>query len=416
MNVKFNLKSPSEQESLIFAVCRFNGQKFKYSTRIKIPTKFWKGDRIQNSPQFVNKNNTLKAIRGQLNDAFSWFQSQKMIPSNEQLKEEMDRRLNRSKKDSPNSFYGFFERYIEDRINDPIKPIAASTAATFRRVKKVLREYRPQADFQHIDEKFYKGLIRLLVNKGHKKNSQATYIKKLKQVLSEAEKDGLYHYASCKNWIIPKADTFGIYYSEQELMRLLKHDFGSKKYLERVRDHFVLGSYIGARYSDYISLDKSQIKTLIDDEGQRFDSVTYAQKKSGKSTVVSIPLHPIASQILEKYHGKFPPKISNVKYNLYLKEMARIAGFIEKITIPSQDGSNPQTKEKWELTTTHTARRNFISNAKNRGMADSDIMLFSGHKSQQSFALYNKTTAEENAVRLRKSSFFRKNVNNLKVI
>lgn len=50
--------------------------------------------------------------------------------------------------------------------------------------------------------------------------------------------------------------------------------------------------------------------------------IEFTQKKTGKLT--TIPVHPKVIDILEKRNGKFPYKISDQKYNDYIKEVCRL--------------------------------------------------------------------------------------------
>lgn len=88
--------------------------------------------------------------------------------------------------------------------------------------------------------------------------------------------------------------------------------------LERVRDLFVFQTYTCLRYSDLARFNSSNIVIINGTEVYKFK-----QKKTKKST--TIPLLQPALDILAKYRGVLPI-ISNVKYNLYLKNVAQAAG------------------------------------------------------------------------------------------
>ena len=95
------------------------------------------------------------------------------------------------------------------------------------------------------------------------------------------------------------------------------------------------------------------------------------------------------------------PAISNVKMNLYLKEIGRL--------MPSQNVSIQtsltrggkvitQTKKKFEVITTHTARRSFATNLYLAGVNSLTIMKLTGHKSEKVFLnCYLKASPIENA-------------------
>ena len=87
--------------------------------------------------------------------------------------------------------------------------------------------------------------------------------------------------------------------------------------LDKIRDLFIFECFTGLAFSDLMSLEE---KDFITDENGNL----WIVKKRHKTNVVStIPILPIAKEILDKYNGQLP-KISNVKYNAYLKELQDI--------------------------------------------------------------------------------------------
>jgi len=88
--------------------------------------------------------------------------------------------------------------------------------------------------------------------------------------------------------------------------------------LERVRDLFVFQTYTCLRYSDLAAFDSRRVQEINGVPVYLGDSI-----KTSKRFV--IPLLTPAIDILHKYEGRLPI-ISNVKYNLYLKNVAQAAG------------------------------------------------------------------------------------------
>lgn len=89
--------------------------------------------------------------------------------------------------------------------------------------------------------------------------------------------------------------------------------------LAKIRDLFVFECYTGLAFTDLKTLEEKNFVT--DENGKK-----WIVKKRHKTNIVStIPLMPVALEILEKYNYRFP-MISNVKYNAYLKEIGDICG------------------------------------------------------------------------------------------
>ena len=57
--------------------------------------------------------------------------------------------------------------------------------------------------------------------------------------------------------------------------------------------------------------------------------ISFKQKKGQKEIV--IPLLPEVQEVLNKRGGEFPRKISDQKFNEYVKELCKIIGFTEEV-------------------------------------------------------------------------------------
>ena len=123
---------------------------------------------------------------------------------------------------------------------------------------------------------------------------------------------------------------------------------------------------------------------------------------------VFVPLNPQIRAILTKYNGIPPRVLTNQRMNDYLKEIAQLADLNEKVTMSQTKGGLKVTKtlHKWELVTTHTARRSFATNAYLQGDPSLDIMRLTGHRTETSFMKYIKISNEEVAYRMAEHPFF----------
>jgi integrase len=84
--------------------------------------------------------------------------------------------------------------------------------------------------------------------------------------------------------------------------------------------------------------------------------------------------------------------ISNVKFNLYIKEVAQLCGFDEIITTKRKSGINEQLKtfKRWEKISRNDCRRTFITLSLKKGMRPETVMTFTGHTSIKTMMKYNK--------------------------
>jgi len=94
--------------------------------------------------------------------------------------------------------------------------------------------------------------------------------------------------------------------------------------------------------------------------------------------------------------------------NRYLKELGEVAGIDEPVIITRTQGGEKvsETKRKFELISTHTARRSFATNAYKAGVPSLAIMTITGHKTEEAFMRYIQVSKEENAVLMAKHPFF----------
>ena len=134
---------------------------------------------------------------------------------------------------------------------------------------------------------------------------------------------------------------------------------------------------------------------------------------------MTVALHPKVIEILDKRNGNFPKVISDPKYNLYIKQVCRIAKITEKIKgskltdLNNEDKTEKKTKnkdevkqyrkevgmyKKCELITSHVGRRSFCTNFYGT-IPTTYLMNVSGHSTEQMFLTYlgksNKDLAME---------------------
>ncbi|MDO9187116.1 MAG: tyrosine-type recombinase/integrase [Bacteroidia bacterium] len=108
--------------------------------------------------------------------------------------------------------------------------------------------------------------------------------------------------------------------SKEELNSIMNHKFAIVR-LQQVADLFLLQCFTGMAYVDIMNFDK---KTHLQN-----DFICINRQKSETESL--IPVLPQTRSLLEKY-GYQIPKISNQKYNSYIKEVAEIVGIEKPLT------------------------------------------------------------------------------------
>jgi predicted metal-dependent RNase len=155
------------------------------------------------------------------------------------------------------------------------------------------------------------------------------------------------------------------------------------------------------RYGDYSGLENLK-------HTDKF--ITKRTKKTGAKVV--IPMHWVIREILERRGNMLPKAVSNQKLNDALKELGQLADITDEIELTvTRAGKQVTTRRpKYELMTTHTARRSGCTNMYLAGIDIYTIMGFSGHTTEKSFRKYIKIKQEENAQRFLEHPFFKKDL------
>lgn len=250
-----------------------------------------------------------------------------------------------------------------------------------------------------ITEEFLEDFICYLQDKNMRNNTVKGLIEKIKAITKKA---GNYGYAVNRTFdevSIPEEETCSIALSMNEITRIYYYK-GLTRKQEKIKDLFIIGCLTGMRYSDYSTLTSENVQN---------DIIVKKTKKTG--VTVHVPIHSYIREIIEKYNGTLPNDISIQHFNRSIKGICKQIGFNDKITFTRTVGHNiiSQTYEKWQLISSHTARRSAATNMYNSGrMKTLQIMLITGHTTEKNFFRYIKINREENAKTLSTDLFFRK--------
>lgn len=99
---------------------------------------------------------------------------------------------------------------------------------------------------------------------------------------------------------------------------------------------------------------------------------------------------------------------SEYNFNKVLKRIAQSVGFTEEVLIERTRGGqiHRDMKKKYELVSSHTARRTAATNMYLAGIPTFRIMLITGHKAESAFYRYIRIGKDENAKELQNHHFF----------
>ena len=148
-------------------------------------------------------------------------------------------------------------------------------------------------------------------------NTAVQKMKQVKSVMRFAVEEGYIKVSPFKIVLKKeKKEVVPLTIEEVNIIRKKKIDIAR---LAKIRDLFVFECYTGLAFSDLASLNQKDFH--IDESGNKW----IIKKRHKTNVVATIPLLPIALEILERYNYKLPC-LTNVKYNAYLKEIGDICG------------------------------------------------------------------------------------------
>lgn len=420
VKTNFNLrKQTSKKPEVIYLVLRWNANYYRYTTKFKVLPKNWDTDR-QRVRAVISEplKDTINKHLGELETAAKKLYADAIagnhFPTKEYFKNGLDTWTGRKIDEKPN-FWRFVNNYIESSSSriDPItgRTISKRTIQEYNTTKGLLLEFeqenREVIEFDTlslstlIDFRDYLTTVKrykrkdkktgLVKEEPFKLNNIAKHIDNLRQFLRAAASEKIQFdtdVIDSKKFKPAREVAHNVYLNETELASIAALDLSAKPRLDKVRDIFLIGCYTGQRVSDYNNIKPHHIKG---------NKIELFQAKTGGHVV--IPIHPIVKRILAKYGGTTPPKISDQKLNEYIKEVCQLAGINELIEKQITKGgirTVEQPMEKWEMVSSHTARRTFAS-VFVKYVPTQTIMKITGHTKESTFMKYVKVSANEHA-------------------
>ena len=244
------------------------------------------------------------------------------------------------------------------------------------------------ADFKLQFEAFCK-------KEGYAVNTISRAIKFIKTICYHAQSNGIATHFQLNNIKVKTEKVEKIFLTPQEIDLIQDADI-NLEHLINARDWLVISCETGQRVSDFMRFTKEQIRY----EGN-VPLCEFTQVKTNK--IMAVPLSLKVRDILAKRGGNFPRRISDQRYNEYIKEVCRLAEINTKIK-----GSKllKETKRKvggyfpkYELVTSHIGRRSFATN--NYGKIPTSLLInVTGHTTEAMFLEYIGKTETEKAKQL----------------
>lgn len=367
---------------------------------IEDPEKEWNGKiHRPRGEKYKEINEELDKIKPYINDIVGEIDP--FTLTNESFSELINKKRFNQESKKQTSFF----QYAETFISEAKKEKGHEYANSFRTILNKLMEYDPQLTFERIDKPFYRNFKIWLEKQGYSKNYVGSMIRDLKRILNRATDDDINTNTVFENFSVDAEDVFNIYLSEKEIEKIYNlqitdsdivmlqqegeeeevflsksNIYRQKTALDRARKLFVIGCWTGLRVENYLSIDPD---IQVDLKNKVLHAI--ANKNGPK---LEIPLHKLVRKIIME--DGFPKPISQQKLNKQIKVLGKLAGITEPIMYSKTIGGKRKTfsKPKYEMITTHTARRSFASNLTLAGVPKQYTMAVTGHRTERSFNKY----------------------------
>lgn len=423
-NIKFTLKKQQKASSRVILRVTYNGLRLDFQTGIVIKEEYWDAANqcviVSNSASRLvsEMNDFLNSLRVRMTGVFHRFELLDRMPNKDELRasfnsyddgstlqvvvnnstpcsakkvvktESKSGKDDSMKKNAKKK--GFFD-YLDEftKVNGKLNDWTKSTYEKFAAMRNHLLGFKKNLTFDAFDENGIADYVEYLSKVKSMKNSTINkQLGFLRWFLRWSYEKG-YNKNNTFEYFKPKlkyAQKKVIFLREDEIKKIENFNIPDNHLaLGPVRDVFLFCCYTGLRYSDVLRL------TWEDVHDGKMEVVT---KKTTDRLIIE--LNHKANNLISKYNGVrlrgnvVFPVIVNQKMNEALHLLFQLAGFDEPVKEIYYKGNQriEKVRPKYELVTTHCARRTFICLALSKGIPPSVVMKWTGHSDYKAMKPY----------------------------
>ncbi|MEH6745803.1 MAG: phage integrase SAM-like domain-containing protein [Maribacter arcticus] len=392
---------------------------FKKSTTLSIESKYWNNSKgiVRSVAEFgdkLNFENTLNGLRAYLINKFNTDYSNGTVIDAQWLSLAINKHFNQSDEHDFNFLTDYAQHFIDSlpyRVQrNGTTGLAMSTIRKYKSTLQKIHDFEKHTGKRlktnNIDLKFHNDFIKFMSNNQQLNlNTIGKYIKCLKTILKNAKQFGLKVHPEVEfdGFRSTKEKTYFVTLNQDEIETIFNLDLSDSPYLENARNWLIIGVWTGARVSDLLNFTSDNINNGF---------IEYQAQKTKQK--IMLPVHWQVQSIIEGNNGQFPRKISNQRYNDWIKEISKKAGIVQLckgaiyLVDPDKKGKKIKTPQrkvlgnypKWKLVSTHTARRSFATNHYGK-LPTPIIMSVTGHTTEKMLLAYIGKTPQDNAILLK---------------
>lgn len=410
--IKYLLQSKGENCNIFLRLSIDRKNVFKRKSNYTVNSKNWnsnKGEPFQRDEDLKTLKTDLDRLKIDMQTRLNEATKNGVLIDGYWLQEQINDIQNKPKENEPDRLINHFQAYIDNlptnRSGNNKKPVKSSTIKKYETIKNKLIEFEKYRKrkilIKGVNLQFRTELINYFRDvEKLSSNTIGRYITFIRTVCNNAKIHGIETHPQLEGFKGYTDEAAKVFLTFDELEKIENAKF-TREALENAKDWLIIGCYIGQRVSDLLTLTKDNI---INKNG--LEIISFTQKKTNKNIV--IPMHPKVKEILSKRDGNFPRFLSAVKFNIHIKDVAKLAGINEPTPgaklIEIQDEKTEKkiyrkitgTFEKWELITSHVMRRSFATNFYGE-MPTALIISITGHSTEAQYLEYVGKPAIDNA-------------------
>ena len=403
----FYLRDPhANYATSIQLVCRFNYLRIKMATGLTVKPSMWiqkqMRARVHSSfPEAKKMNERLQDFEASFQKITYELIDKKTTISAQEFKERIKKeaQLPSYVKDGK-PFWYYFDAFVAFKKKSQSSYVYRDYHYSLRKhLKATEAMYGRFAEFSCLKQEsdsfydlFYEYLsyeaINQEGNKGLSVNTVGKNVKNLKAFLHWCFDKEVCTRFPLKHMVVEQVEADKVYLTEEEIQKLYAlHDLSTKE--KETRDLFLIACETGMRFKNLTQIKKANYQ---DDQ-----LIFFQVKSSGIKAKLIIPLSDLHREIASSYNYELPKLTYNAfVFNQTLRPLCEKAGIDQEVLVQkvSKYGTRELVSKKYELVSSHTARRSFCTNKFLKGLPASVIMKFSGHSSERSFLKYLKLDAE----------------------
>lgn len=410
-SINFLYRSTKDKSNLILRfLFRYNGKDYVFGskTKLEVEKAYWTKQHNKKSKdiEITNKqteiNNELNKIENHLLGAFTDVAAPDRI-NKDWVKTQIDYYYDPpgKEKNIPTNLIHYIDFYIDYRKHEVKKASLTKFKVIKHKLQKLEKFKKKQILISEVNDNFKNEFISYCKSELYSQNTIQKELAIIKTFCKHARFLGLETHSQLDSLRSDKEKVEKIYLTFEDLSRIEHININElTDSLDNAKDWLIISCYSGQRISDFMRFTDKQIRI---EDGKHL--LEFTQMKTSKLT--TIPIHPKILEILKKRNGKFPYRISDQKYNDYVKEVCKLAGLNELVKgskmLETKIGSKTFRKQeglykKYELVTSHIGRRSFATNFYGE-IPTTYLINITNHSSEAMFLNYigksNKDLAKE---------------------